>query len=240
MDIINRGFVFLRTNGPVALVRHIAAFPKYRWELFKAQSRIFFKNNRVKIRGNAVRVNQNGVVVNLRIQQDPINTIGLVFENFLYEEYKQLNPKGRNIIDIGASIADTPLYFAARGARHVYGYEISKVRQSEARTNLALNPELAKKITYINQGVNAQKLNALVSKIGICSIKIDCDNPKLERDLIKGLQKGGKLNKIDELIMEYSDGCEPMNKILVDSDFEVSVPPITGYGNGGILFAKHR
>ena len=103
-----------------------------------------------------------------------------------------------------------------------------------------MNPKLAKKITYINEGVNAQKLNALISKIGNCSVKIDCDNPKLEQNLIKGLQEDRKLDKIEELIMEYTQGYQPIDKILVDSGFKVSIPPITSYGNSGILFAKHK
>lgn len=90
MNIIDRGFAFLKINGSVALVRHIAARPKYDWELFKARSRIFFKNNKIKVDGDVIRINQNGIVVNFKIQNDPQNTFGLVFENFLGEEYKQL------------------------------------------------------------------------------------------------------------------------------------------------------
>jgi hypothetical protein len=178
-------------------------------------------------------------MVKFRIQQDPINTMGLIFENFLYEEYRQLNPKGKNIIDVGASIADTALYFAAGGARHVYAYEISRMRQSEARINLGMNPELAKKITYINEGMDLRKLNALVSRLGNCSIKIDCDNPKLEKELIMGLQKSGKLNDVDELIMETSE-YELINGILVDSNFDVSMPAGNGNWTERVLFAKHK
>jgi hypothetical protein len=237
MNTLSRAQLFLSQNGPFKLMLHVAAHPKYRWELFKAR---YLPSNKIRIEGDMVRVNQDGTNVNFKVQSDFQYTIGLIFENFLYEEYGNLDVKSKKVIDIGASIGDTALYFASKGADVVYGYEIDKGRQKEAAKNLAINPNLSKRIEYINEGVTPQKLNALISKIRRCSIKIDCDNPRLETELIVKLTDSN-MKKTDQIIMEYSDGYKDIEKKLSAHNFDVKVKQ-NRYYNSGILFAakKHR
>ncbi len=242
MNILHRGNVFLKQNGIVKTARHIAAHPKYRWELFKVRSKYLFKDNKIKLSGGGLlKINQNNTVVNIKIMDDFQNTVGLVFENFLYEEYKDFDVKDKKIIDIGASIGDTALYFAAKGAKAVYGYEIAKKRQREAAINLKLNPKLSRKIIYLNEGITTNKLNALIKRIGKCSIKIDCDNPQnphLEADLIAKLTDNN-LKNVDEIIMEYGGDYRPIKRKLTKQHFNVDVREYKHWGNSGILLAKH-
>ena len=42
---------------------------------------------------------------------------GSIFAVFLKEEYKMLPIKGNTVIDIGANIGDSPIYFAVNGGR---------------------------------------------------------------------------------------------------------------------------
>ena len=59
------------------------------------------------------------------------------------------------VIDIGANIGITLLYFARRAAvKTVYGFEPFAPTMAQARKNMALNPELAKKIKLFAFGLS--------------------------------------------------------------------------------------
>ena len=71
---------------------------------------------------------------------------------FLYLiQYKWLNVKGKNVIDIGANIGDSAIYFALKGAKHVYAFEPYLYSCYIANKNARLNG-LQDKITIVNQG----------------------------------------------------------------------------------------
>lgn len=83
--------------------------------------------------------------------------IGLIFEIFLNDDYKDV-PYCENkiLIDIGANIGDTPLYFANKGY-NVYAFEPLPHIAKLARENIDLNTKLKNKITYINKAVSCRK-----------------------------------------------------------------------------------
>lgn len=56
------------------------------------------------------------------------------------------------VIDVGASVGDTPLYFASKGAR-VYAFEMTKTNYDKMMRNLELNPNLSNKITAVHAAV---------------------------------------------------------------------------------------
>ena len=127
-NIVQRGTLFLRKNGLLKTFIHASAHPRYRWELFKARN-ILFKNHKLRIEGNMITVKEGKELVRFKIHTEQIseysgwqNTVGLVMEQFIYSSYKQLQCKNRNIIDLGACLADSTLYFAARDAKHVFAY----------------------------------------------------------------------------------------------------------------------
>lgn len=61
------------------------------------------------------------------------------------------------VIDVGAAIGDTALYFASKGA-NVYAVEMTKFNYDRMIENLKLNPNLSKKITPIHGAVGKDEM----------------------------------------------------------------------------------
>ncbi len=73
-------------------------------------------------------------------------------ETFLEEQYKSIGIAGKNVVDIGAFIGDTAIYFAKQKAAHVYAYEPAPVNFKIATENVKLN-HLTSTITLRNQAI---------------------------------------------------------------------------------------
>ncbi|PYB68470.1 hypothetical protein DMB44_03780 [Thermoplasma sp. Kam2015] len=61
---------------------------------------------------------------------------GNIFDVFLSEEYRFLNVFEMDVIDVGASIGDSPIYFALRGAKRVIALEPFPYSYSFAELNV--------------------------------------------------------------------------------------------------------
>jgi len=145
------------------------------------------------------------------------NIIGLVNENFIDEEYKWLNVEDKNAVDVGANVGDTAIYFALKGARHVYAFEPYPYSYNIAKKNIMLN-HLEDKITLLNEGCG---------KSGSVIIKEEYENTG-STDL-KNFKKGKKIRivNLDEIVKRFNlthaalkvdcEGCE-YNLILSASD----------------------
>lgn len=83
--------------------------------------------------------------------EERIHAILMVIGEFFDEPHSWLDVKDRVVVDIGAYIGDTPIYFALKGARHVYGFEPYPYSYELARKNVSAN-DLNHKITMINSG----------------------------------------------------------------------------------------
>ena len=68
-----------------------------------------------------------------------VDSMLMLVERFVDEEYAWLEPTGRIVVDVGTNIADSVIYFVGRGALHVYGYEPDPVAFSAALRNVARN-----------------------------------------------------------------------------------------------------
>ena len=138
-----------------------------------------------------------------------LDTIEQVKDQFITEEYRKLDVKGREVVDIGASIGDTAIYFATRGARHVYAFEAYPYSYRIALKNVKLN-NLNKKIMFFNE--------CLGGKPG--SILIDERFKSDERSPIMHFGKGKRIRVItlDEIVRRHNlkdailkidcEGCE--------------------------------
>jgi len=58
----------------------------------------------------------------------------------------------KTIVDIGAAVGESPLYYAALGAK-VYAFELDEYRYKMMVENIALNPTLAARIIPIHAGI---------------------------------------------------------------------------------------
>ncbi|WP_048054006.1 FkbM family methyltransferase [Thermoplasma volcanium] len=60
--------------------------------------------------------------------------------------------EGRKVLDIGANIGDSAIYFALKGAAHVYAFEVVPSTSEICKENVRLN-NLDGKITVFNYGL---------------------------------------------------------------------------------------
>jgi FkbM family methyltransferase len=75
-------------------------------------------------------------------------------EQFLDQPYRMLSVKGRVVVDIGAYVGDSVLYFLNKGARWVYGFEPYPYLYRLAKENLAMNHY--NNVSLFNQAVGSE------------------------------------------------------------------------------------
>ncbi len=170
-----------------------------------------------------------------------------VFKN---RDYDFLNVKGMTVIDIGANIADSSIYFAFEDAAHVIALEPYPTNYHIAKKNIELN-NLNSKITLLNAGggsedkdmfidseysgickplkgsstgvkVSVISLNTLVDRFNIdsASLKIDCEG--CEYDIILNASVD-ILKRFSRIQIEYHYGYKDLCKKLKQCGFEVCV-----------------
>ncbi len=84
----------------------------------------------------------SGVVLSLDSLLEP----GILAETFLYDiHFRGADLTGLSVVDVGASIGDSALYFASKGAT-VYAYEPEPSTFQRLVHNLSLNPSLSKRV----------------------------------------------------------------------------------------------
>jgi len=81
---------------------------------------------------------------------------GVIYEVFEKEDYKFLNVKNKDILDIGAFVGDSPIYFILKGAKKVYAIEPHPDAYNEILENIKLN-NMEDKIIPINMGISYEK-----------------------------------------------------------------------------------
>ena len=80
----------------------------------------------------------------------------ICLDEYFSDEWDMINFQNRFVIDIGANIADTALYFAKNGA-NVIGFEPVKHLYDLGIENISINPKLKNNITLINKAVGGKK-----------------------------------------------------------------------------------
>ena len=177
------------------------------------------------------------------------NTYGSIMTQFVKEEYKWLHGEGKDVVDIGANIGDTAIYFSLKGANHVYAYEPYPYSYNIATKNIELN-NLENKITLLNEACGKKPSQIIIDenykncggtnlkgfKTGK-SIKITTlENLAKEFDLkdaalkidCEGCEYGIILNssvdtlrKFDQIVIEYHYGYLDIKKKLKHAGFVV-------------------
>ena len=83
--------------------------------------------------------------------------ISIIFESFLYGDYKDVPPSdGEYLIDIGANVGDTAIYFANKGYEVIALEPLPHIYEI-AKENINLNPELKDKIILSNKACSCKK-----------------------------------------------------------------------------------
>ena len=124
-------------------------------------------------------------------------SILLSIKQFFEAEYRWLMPEGKVVVDIGASVGDTAIYFCLRGARHVYSFEPFPHSYEISKKNVELNG-LSSMVTLVNKAVSGVG--------GIVCMKTDME---VSRDSIlsEGVSKTGRNVKsitLDQIASKYN------------------------------------
>jgi FkbM family methyltransferase len=85
---------------------------------------------------------------------DRYGTFVVLREFFVQEPYAGLDVKGLDVVDVGSSFGDTPIYFCLMGARRVYAFEPYPATYALARRNLTEN-DFDDRVTLFNEGAGA-------------------------------------------------------------------------------------
>jgi FkbM family methyltransferase len=176
---------------------------------------------------------------------------GDLFNIFYKKEYEFLPVKDRVVIDIGANIADSSIYFAMNGAKKVIALEPFPKNFKIAQKNIAMNG-FTDKIELFNAGrcgghskdiildasargascqtiqsstgsnIHFFTLQELVDKYNIDSHAIlKLDCEGCEYDIILSNSKT-VLHKFSHIQIEYHHGFRDLEKYLISGSFAVS------------------
>lgn len=104
---------------------------------------IFLKENKISYKNS--EISMNGWL------SEGVTNSGDIVGIFVDEDYKFLNVKNEIVIDVGANIGDSSIYFAVNGAKKVIALEPYPFAYNYALKNIESN-HLAEKITLLNAG----------------------------------------------------------------------------------------
>jgi hypothetical protein len=155
------------------------------------------------------------------------------------KSYGEPRLDGRFVIDIGGSIADTPLYFASLGAKKVYAFETDPQRVQLAKTNVNIN-HMSNTIEIIGRPASPSEVSAIIQNMSISNVfmKVDCDG--CEYELIENLPPS-VFELIDDIILEYTTGVKNLSNKLKEMGYQVKHRRHLWFPDG-ILYAskKHK
>lgn len=159
-------------------------------------------------------------------------TNGDILNIFKKNEYSFLPVKDKEVVDIGANIGDSAIYFANNGAKHVIAVEPDRVCYDYAVENIATNG-YSKKIELILAACGSKDmfasendlqfftLNALIKKYCSCPeiLKIDCEG--CEYDFLLNASFTD-LSKFSHIQIEYHFGYKNLKSKLEQCGFDVT------------------
>ncbi len=251
------------------LIRYRSKFKNYITVLIKVNQKKYPIS--IKLKGDGKRiVNNKGQIISLVYNIDyddksdiinlekmgyPIKLFSAI-ENgeaiviFYDKEYDFLQVKEKVVVDVGANIADSSIYFACEGATSVIALEPHPKNYETAKRNIELN-SLNHKITLLNAGCGSTNeaiqidsdyaglckpliksstgttielitLHSLVDRFNIESavLKLDCEG--CEYDVILNTPEN-ILKKFSQIQIEYHYGYMNLYERLKEIGFDISV-----------------
>lgn len=137
---------------------------------------------------------------------NPVDTLAGIFRMKEYDSISDIN--GNDVVDIGAAIGDTAVYFALRGAKKVYGYEINERYYNLAQKNIELN-DLKNIISVELCGISAtdKPLDSALPMLG--AVVPERDRNATNGIKMKTLDEVARLHDIDGGILKIdTEGFE--------------------------------
>ena len=176
-------------------------------------------------------------------------TAGDVIGVYVKEEYQDINVKDKTIIDCGAAIGDSAIYFSLKGAKRVIAIEaypkIAKVAEENVKLNNLTNIQIVNAACGIdgfitvdsrlgggptplintNNGytVPSYSLKSIIKNFQIekgSVLKLDCEGCEYDFILNEDIST---LEYFDQIIMEYHYGYSLLKGKLENAGFKVKV-----------------
>jgi hypothetical protein len=144
----------------------------------------------------------------------PSPIYSLVFDEiYLMQVYGKPDLTGKVVIDVGAAIGDTAVFFKKCGAKAVYGYELDETRVGIAQKNIEMNV-MGHSVVVYNKKATVEELHKLMATINDpIFLKLDCEG--CEYDIIPRLD----ISKVTDVVMEYHREPGPLMEALARAGF---------------------
>ena len=191
---------------------------------------------------------------------------GSICDVFVEEELGVLDVKGRVVIDIGANIGDSAVYFVIMGAEKIISIEPFPFTFENLKRNIAING-VQDKVKILNCAIggktgimkvspivrNTVGLRATDSSVGtqidiitfgtlikdynLNNVILKCDCEGCEYDLFNNMSSYD-FNKVDEVLIEYHNGLNSLGEILEKNGYITKIVKKTK--NMGLLIGKKK
>jgi FkbM family methyltransferase len=179
------------------------------------------------------------------LKDDALTLLKAIFQR---KRYAALDVQGRDVLDVGANIGDSAIYFALSGARRVIGLELFPSTFEIAKLNVDAN-RLGDKILLLNEGagntgtvqvdpqllagrtatiaqakngieVRINSLGDLINRFSLdkAALKINCEG--CEYDLLFGAS-AADLSHFQTIMLEYHHGSGLIARRLRKAGFAV-------------------
>lgn len=160
-------------------------------------------------------------------------TVIEVFNKRYYDCLRHV--EGRDVVDIGAGVGDSAVYFALRGAKRVIALEPVEEYYSELIENIELNG-VKDRVIALKEYAGENTLVELTEKYKISKgvLKIDCEG--CEYAVLAGTPIE-VLRRFKEAVIEYHGSPRPLVEKLVKAGFKATVmTPWTTMNNKPVGF----
>ncbi len=167
-----------------------------------------------------------GRVLKFYFDINGFTAFGEIFRDGIYN----VDVKGRTVVDVGAGIGDSPIYFALNGAKKVYAFDINTtyLEKNIGENNLrdAVEPIRCECGLSNNLDIITLKYNIPSGSV----LKVDCEGCEY------GFFSSSRLiSRYHTIIIEYHNGVQHLADLLRASGFNIT---IRGNKKIGLIYAR--
>jgi len=214
---LKKKIIIKMRDGRSIEIKNFVAFEEF-WKN-RYFEKLLNESKRINLRINknknliAFKFNKKQIYINFGSESHLEDSLQLIYEEFVKEIYKFLEPRKKIVINIGASIGDSAIYFALKGAKHVYAFEPYPYSYTIAKWNIKKN-KLEDRITLVNAGCGRHGVISIPvgaeNYISSAAKNFDTeDSRKIKEIPILSLEDIIDTFKINEGVLEIDcEGCE--------------------------------